>query len=200
MERELIYRVLTIVLLTLIMGISIFYRRRAERSGKELSGDNGLRLVLLLRLMSLLAILPLFGYLINPEWVAWARISLPDWVRWLGACGMLAAVPLSVWVFSSIGTNISPSHATREGHELVTHGPYHWVRHPLYSTGMLAAISLTVLTSLWWLALALLIPLAVLLWRTPREEQRLIDIFGDQYRDYMRRTGRFLPRLRGTGS
>lgn len=197
MEHEQIYRALTIALLTLIIGISSFYRRRADRSGKELRGDKGLRLVVLLRLMSLVAILPLFGYLINPEWVAWARVNLPDWVRWLGACGMLAAALLSVWVFSSIGTNISPSHATREGHELVTHGPYRWVRHPLYSTGTLAAISLTLLTSLWWLALAMLIPLAVLLWRTPREEQRLIEAFGDQYRDYMRRTGRFFPRLRG---
>lgn len=199
MESETSYRVLTIVLLALIVGISSHYRRRADQSGKELRGDTGLRLVALLRLISLAVLLPLLGYLINPDWVAWARMDLPSWARWLGAVGMLAAALLSVWVFASIGANISPSHATREGHQLVTHGPYRWVRHPLYTTGMLAVLSLTLLTALWWVGLAMLIPLAVLIWRTQREEQRLIEAFGDQYRAYMRRTGRFLPRLRSTG-
>jgi protein-S-isoprenylcysteine O-methyltransferase Ste14 len=198
MEYETSYRALTVMLLALIMGISIYYRHRADRSGKELRGDKGLKLVGLLRLLSLAVLLPLLGYLINPAWVAWARMDLPGWVRWLGASGMLSAALLSVWVFSSIGTNISPSHATREGHQLVTHGPYRWVRHPLYTTGMLAMLSLTLLTALWWISLAMLLPLAVLIWRTPREEQRLIEAFGDQYRAYMRRTGRFLPRLRST--
>lgn len=199
MESETSYRVLTVVLLALIVGISSYYRRRADQSGRELRGDNGLKLVALLRLISLAVMLPLLGYLINPAWVAWARMDLPSWARWLGAGGMLSAALLSVWVFASIGTNISPSHATREGHQLVTHGPYRWVRHPLYTTGMLAVLSLTLLTALWWIGLAMLIPLAVLIWRTPREEQRLIEAFGDQYLAYMRRTGRFLPRLRGTG-
>ena len=75
----------------------------------------------------------------------------------------------------------------------MTHGPYRWVRHPLYSVGMLLYGSLTLLTGLWWLGVGSLIPLAVLLWRTPREEARLIEAFGEEYRVYMRRTGRFLP-------
>jgi protein-S-isoprenylcysteine O-methyltransferase Ste14 len=41
----------------------------------------------------------------------------------------------------------------------------------------------------------MLIPLAVLLWRTPREEARLIETFGDAYRTYMKQTGRFFPRF-----
>lgn len=98
-------------------------------------------------------------------------------------------------MLSSIGTNISPSHATRAGHQLITHGPYRWVRHPLYSAGLLLCVSLTLLTALWALGVGMLIPLAVLLWRTPREEARLIALFGDEYRAYMRRAGRFFPRL-----
>jgi protein-S-isoprenylcysteine O-methyltransferase Ste14 len=99
-------------------------------------------------------------------------------------------------VLSSIGTNISPSHATRAGHRLITHGPYRWVRHPLYSAGLLLCVSLTLLTALWTLGVGMLIPLAVLLWRTPLEEARLVATFGEEYRAYMRRTGRFFPRLR----
>lgn len=196
MSEELVYRSLTLALLSLIFGISATFRRRADREGGALQGENGLRLVLLLRLLSLVVLLPLLGYLINPAWVTWARIDLPDWARWLGATGGALAVPLAYWVLSSIGTNISPSHATRAGHQLITHGPYRWVRHPLYSAGLLLCVSLTLLTALWTLGIGMLIPLAVLLWRTPQEEARLVEAFGEEYRAYMRRTGRFLPRLR----
>lgn len=195
MDRELVYRGLTLFLLVVIFGASVAVRHRAERDGGALRGDNGLVLVRVLRLLSLLVLLPLFGYLINPTWVAWARMELPAWARWLGAAGGLVSIPLCFWVLGSIGTNISPSHATREGHQLVTHGPYRWVRHPLYSSGVLLCSSLTLLTALWSLGVGMLIPLAVLLWRTPREEARLIEAFGDEYRAYMRRTGRFFPRL-----
>ena len=193
MNDEGTYRLLTVVLLGLAVGISSYYRRQADRQGGRLGGASGLRLVVILRLLSLLVLLPLFGYLINPAWVSWARIDLPPWLRWLGAGGALLASLLSIWIFASIGTNISPSHATRTDHRLVTHGPCRWVRHPLYSVGMLLYGSLTLLTGLWWLGVGSLIPLAVLLWRTPREEARLIEAFGEEYRVYMRRTGRFLP-------
>ena len=195
MSEELLYRGLTLVLLAVIFGISATFRYRADRVGGALQGENGLRLVVVLRLLSLLILLPLLGYLVNPAWVTWAQFDLPAWMRWLGVAGMIITIPLVTWVLRSIGTNISPSHATREGHQLVTHGPYRWVRHPLYSVGILLCISLTLLTALWTLGVGMLIPLAVLLWRTPREEARLIETFGDEYRAYMRRTGRFIPRI-----
>jgi protein-S-isoprenylcysteine O-methyltransferase Ste14 len=196
MSEELVYRGLTLAILSLIFGISATFRRRADRKGGALQGENGLRLVVVLRLLSLLVLLPLLGYLINPAWVAWARLDLPTWARWLGAAGGILAVPLAYWVLSSIGTNISPSHATRAGHQLITDGPYRWVRHPLYSVGLLLCIALTLLTALWTLGVGMLIPLAILLWRTPQEEARLVATFGEAYRAYMRRTGRFFPRLR----
>lgn len=195
MNNELAFRALTLLLLVLVIGVSGTFRHRAERAGKPLRGEGGQGLIAVLRLLSLIVLLPLFGYLINPAWVDWARIDLPLWLRWLGVAGALAAIALSVWVLRSIGTNISPSHATRQGHQLVTHGPYRWVRHPLYSAGTLFYTALMLITGLWVLGLGMLIPLAVLLWRTPQEEARLIETFGEEYRAYMRRTGRYLPRL-----
>lgn len=174
MNEELVYRGLTLVILVTIFSISATFRRRADRAGGALQGENGLRLVAVLRLLSLLVLLPLLGYLINPAWVAWARLDLPAWARWLGAAGGALAVPLATWVLSSIGRNISPSHATRAGHQLITHGPYRWVRHPLYSAGLLLCISLTLLTALWTLGVGMLIPLAVLLWRTPRDRKSVV--------------------------
>jgi protein-S-isoprenylcysteine O-methyltransferase Ste14 len=99
------------------------------------------------------------------------------------------------WLFSAIGANISPIETTRRGHQLVTAGPYRWIRHPLYTFASLFFLALALLTGLWWLVGGMLVVLPILAWRTPREEAHLLAHFGDEYRVYMQRTGRYLPRL-----
>ncbi len=195
MSNEIPFRLITVLVLGAALSISIYFRSRAEREGGRMRTSEGQRLVVVLRLLGLLVLLPLFGYVINPVWVAWARFDLPDWARWVAALIALATIPVIYWILSSIGNNISPTQATRENHRLVTHGPYRWVRHPLYATGFVMVVCLTLITSLWWLGLGMVAPLAILLLRTSTEEARLIETFGDEYREYMQRTGRFFPRL-----
>jgi|HigsolmetaAR206D_1030411.scaffolds.fasta_scaffold10878_1 Putative protein-S-isoprenylcysteine methyltransferase len=195
MNSEIVFRSLTLLLLCLIVGISALFRHRANRNGGKLDGQNGLQLVVVLRLFSLIVFLPLLAYLINPAWVAWAQLDLPNWLRWLGVAGGVLSIPLAIWIFTSIGENISPSHATRQNHQLVTHGPYRWVRHPLYSVGLLFWISLTLVTTLWPFGIGMFIPLAILFWRVPLEEARLVQRFGAEYQNYIQRTGRFLPKI-----
>ena len=195
MSTEIIFRVITLVSLAGVFGISGYFRRRADRQGGRLDDQRGNRLVLGLRLYVLAMLLPLGLYLLNPAWAAWARFAVPEWARWLAALTALSLIPAAYWVFTSLGHNISPTAATRQGASLVTHGPYRWVRHPLYTTGMLLFAALTVLTGLWWLAAAALPAVTVIVARTTEEEARLTAAFGEAYRQYMRRTGRFLPRL-----
>jgi protein-S-isoprenylcysteine O-methyltransferase Ste14 len=142
MQTETIFRVLTGLFMVGLFGISGYYRRRADRQGGALRSREGQRAVALVRLYALLTWLPILGYLIYPDWVAWARIPLPAWARWTGAGLAVATLPLAYWVFSSLGNNVSPTQATRAGHQLVTRGPYRYVRHPLYSTGILAFLAL----------------------------------------------------------
>ncbi len=195
MNTELTFRLISLAFILTVFTLSGYFRRRADRQGGVMRTAEGRRAVTFVRLYGLLAILPLLGYLINPDWVAWARLTLPDWVRWLGVVLMAALVPLVYWVLVSIGNNISPTQATRQGHQLVTHGPYRFVRHPLYSTGATALLALFLVTGLWWIAVAMLPAIVFLVWRTPHEEARLIETFGESYRAYARRTGRFVPRL-----
>ncbi len=195
MNTETIFRLITFLLLATAFAISGYFRRKADREGGQMQTSEGQKLVIVLRLLGLIVILPLLGYLINPAWVTWARFALPDPVRWLAALVGVAAIPLVCWIFVSIGTNISPTQATRENHKLVTQGPYRWVRHPLYTVGFVLAVALTLLTAIWWLAIGMILPLAILLLRTSKEEARLIETFGDEYREYKKRTGQFFPRL-----
>ncbi len=195
MDMDTIFRLLTLTYLIAGLGVSGYYRRKADQEGGDLDRSEGQGLLVFLRLFFLLVILPLFGYLINPSWVAWARLPLPLWLRWSGAVLGAATVPFIVWVFRSIGHSISPTQTTREGHVLVTHGPYRWIRHPLYTGGFVFYLSLAVMTAMWWLAAGLVMGMIAIGLRTPREEQKLIDFFGDEYGEYKKKTGRYFPKL-----
>jgi len=197
MTNELIFRVVTAILLLATVSISIYFRHQAERAGNPLDKTQGQGLLLGLRLLGLIGLLPLLLYLINPAWVAWARFSLPDAWRWVGALCAFSMIPLIYWLFRTIGHNISPTQATRRDHQLITTGPYRWIRHPLYTFGAIFYLSIVLLTTLWWLGMGLALVFAILLWRTPREEANLLARFGDEYREYMQRTGRYWPKLHG---
>jgi uncharacterized cupredoxin-like copper-binding protein len=133
--------------------------------------------------------------LLNPRWMAWSKIGLPESVRWLGlGVGVICAL-LTYWLFSSIGSGITPTSATRKQHVLVTHGPYRWVRHPLYTVGSTIFISFGMLADNWFIASLGVLAFIAMAIRTPKEEANLIEKFGDEYREYMKRTGRFLPKF-----
>ena len=97
----------------------------------------------------------------------------------------------------SIGSNISETVLTKERHQLVTAGPYRWVRHSLYSVGStaFAALSLIAANAFMGLFVALAVA-AVVAAVIPREEANLERVFGAEYRAYRRRTGRLVPRIR----
>ena len=82
------------------------------------------------------------------------------------------------------------------GSELVTTGPYRWVRHPMYAAIWLWSLAQGLMLANWLAGWAAVATLAPLYWiRTPREERMMIAQFGDAYRDYMTRTGRLVPRF-----
>jgi len=135
------------------------------------------------------------AWLINPRWLDWAKLSLPTWLRVLGLGFFLLWGLLLVWTFRNLGNNLTDTVVTRRNHTLVTTGPYRFVRHPFYLAFALAVLGLSLAAANWFLFLAGCIPFAFVVLRTPIEEAKLIERFGDEYRDYMKRTPRFVPRL-----
>ena len=99
------------------------------------------------------------------------------------------------WTLNSFGKNLTDTVVTRAEATLVTHGPYRWVRHPFYVTTALLMASVTVLAANWLIGAGSLLVLGLLAVRTPKEERMLIEKFGQQYRDYTEKTGRFFPRF-----
>lgn len=197
MMNENIFRIVAAVVLLSGMSISSYFRIKADKeTGEKISRKvDGTLMMNIIKFGGLILWLSPFVYLMNPTWMAWAKIGLPEWVRWLGVGLGVAGVLGVYWLFSSIGNGISPTSATREKHILSTKGPYQYIRHPLYTFGSSLFISFGMMADNWFIALLGIISFVAMAIRTPKEEANLIEKFGDEYREYMKRTGRFLPKL-----
>jgi len=197
--NENIFRILLAVILFTAIGISSYFRRKADKeSGEKIPRQvDGSVFATVVKIGGLILWLSPLVYLLNPAWMVWSKIGLPEMVRWLGVgIGVLCTLGIH-WLFSSIGTGITLTSATRKEHSLVTNGPYRWIRHPPYTFGSTLFVALGMMADNWFivvLGLLAFIPVAI---RTPKEETNLIEKFGDEYREYMKRTGRFLPKLGG---
>lgn len=195
--NETIFRIIAAGILIAGMAISSYYRIKADKeSGERLSRKaDGNVLMTIIRIGGLMLWLSPFVYLINPVWMAWSKIGLPETVRWLGiGIGVLCVAGI-YWLFSSIGSGITPVSATRREHKLVTNGIYRYVRHPLYTIGSSLFISFGMMADNWFIILLGTLAFFVMAIRTPKEEANLIEKFGDEYSEYMKQTGRFLPKL-----
>ena len=139
---------------------------------------------------------------VSTSWLNWADYRLSSRAtRRAGGIGT-TLLAVAIWTFwrshIDLGRNWSPSLQIREGHTLVTEGVYRSIRHPMYASIWLWGIAQTLLLQNWvagWASIVLFVPMYVL--RVPREEQMMLEQFGEAYRAYMGRTGRVVPRLRG---
>jgi protein-S-isoprenylcysteine O-methyltransferase Ste14 len=195
--NENIFRILGALILFTGMGISIYFRRKADQeSGESIPRHvDGSVMMTFIRIGGLVLWLSPLVYLINPGWMAWSKVGLPEWIRWPGVgLGILCLIGI-YWLFSSIGRGITATSATRQQHTLVTSGPYQWVRHPLYTVGSSLFIAFGMMADSWFIAILGVLAFIGMAIRTPKEEANLIAKFGDEYRDYMKRTGRFFPKL-----
>jgi protein-S-isoprenylcysteine O-methyltransferase Ste14 len=195
--NEYIFRILAALILFTGIGISSYFRSKADRdTGEKISRKaDGSAMMTIIKLGGLVLWLSPLVYLINPGWMAWSKIGLPEWVRWLGVGSGILCVALIYWLFSSIRSGITATSATRAEHKLVTSGPYRWVRHPLYTVGSSMFISFGIIADNWFIAVLGILAFIAMAVRTPKEEANLIEKFGNEYREYMKQTGRFLPKF-----
>lgn len=195
--NENMFRIAAAVILLTGVGISTYFRRKADReTGEKISRSvDGKAMMTVIKVFGLLLWFSPWVYLLNPAWMAWSKIGLPDALRWLGVLMGVLSVFGVYWLFSSIGRGITPTSATRRQHTLVTSGPYRWVRHPLYTIGSALYIAFGMMADNWFIVLLGILTFIVMAVRTPKEEANLIEKFGDEYREYRKRTGAFLPKV-----
>ncbi len=196
MNNELTFRIIVIIFFILLAIIGVYHRLQAAKLGDKISRQKeGVPIMILLRLFGVAMWLSLVVYMINPRWMAWAAISIPMELRWFGVVLGAIAIPLLYWMFSSLGKNVTDTVVIRKTHQLITTGPYRFIRHPMYLFSFFYITGLCLISSNWFFGVTGVGALILLIIRTPIEEAELINEFGDEYRAYMTRTGRFFPKL-----
>ena len=195
MSDDHTFRFVLLGILLMVLPIGMYHRIRSQATREPLDRrQEGLFILATLRPAGLGFFVGLVAYLISPSSMAWASMPLPAVVRraGVGVCAMGAI--LLTWTFRRLGKNLTDTVVTRRDHTLVTHGPYRWVRHPFYDSVTLFLLGLSLIAANWFLLLTGAVVVTLLVIRTRREEDHLMRRFGDSYREYMNRTGRFLPR------
>jgi protein-S-isoprenylcysteine O-methyltransferase Ste14 len=194
---QIVFRV---ILAAILIGFVVhrgFYTRRVRHSPASVLEQPRLgRANQIANLLALPALLSTVIYVFVPTWISWSALTLPTSFRWLGIAVALCGFALLHWSQQSLGRNWSDAPRLVVDQEVITRGPYRWIRHPIYAAFLLIFGSV-LLISVNWLVGGLWIGLTGLAVasRISAEEAMMVSRFDEQYRGYMRRTGRLFPRI-----
>ena len=114
---------------------------------------------------------------------------------WIGAAITAAGLLFSVWGRRHLGKNWSQAVTLKEGHELITSGPYALVRHPIYTGLLLGIFGSAVARGEWRGLLAVALVFGALWHKLTLEEKWMRAQFGESYESYSRRVAALLPHL-----
>lgn len=197
---------LEVLVVLLVAGIYLtVYHLRPTRSGEKKRGghfspsathseDRGFGFYrwidLYLKISTLLVVV---AALVSSHWLLFSLYNQPI-LAYLGLVTAAAGLGLFLWSMRCLGKQFSPCNRARRPEKIVSHGPYRWVRHPIYTANLLLLAGLFLLTASAWLLLNFAILNACYQWSARREEQHLRQHF-PEYQAYYQRTGRFLPKL-----
>jgi len=188
-------RFIAIGILAAFFPIAIHHRLRAHRMGDRLNRRNeGIGLMAGLRLAGALAAAATWGAFQDAAWTQPFDFD-GGWVT--GAAGLLLEIASTlwlVWMFRTLGTNLTDTVETRASARFVCDGPYRFIRNPMYAGVLGLTVSLGLVTGNALPALFGMVVFAFMAIRTPIEERFLVARFGDTYWEYMLRVPRFVPR------
>jgi protein-S-isoprenylcysteine O-methyltransferase Ste14 len=197
MNHDQPFRAALIVVFLLLVPIGLYHRLKSQSTGEKLDRrQEGLFILATLRPVGLVLWLGMIAFVIDPGWMAWSSVPLPDWLRWTGAVICALGCGLVAWTLGRLGKNLTDTVVTRREHALVTHGPYRWVRHPFYDSAALLVLGASLIAANWFLFAAGIALFCLFVMRTRTEEKNLLARFGESYQAYVDRTGRFFPRMR----
>ena len=200
MGTEGIFHAVFWVLIGLVLLMRVYFAVRVRQAGERNLPDRaavkreGIGAFLARVVGFFLLIGLMVSYAVQPTWVRSLLIPFPAWLRWAGGALGIASLGLWTWTQVELGTLWSAQLQLREHHHLVTTGPYSRIRHPLYTAMIAWAASLAFVSANWIFVGIALLTSSVFIIRVPREEQMMIEQFGDEYRKYMQKAGRFLPK------
>ncbi|MEY2554199.1 MAG: hypothetical protein QOC57_2059, partial [Ilumatobacteraceae bacterium] len=133
--------------------------------------------------------------LLAPRWVSSLDIGgVPAACVAPGLVLIAAGTVIRVWSVLTLGRSFNREIRVTDDHQIVTDGPYRWVRHPSYTGVLLAFLGFSLGQANWLSVVAgTALPAAGYMWRISSEEAALLDVLGDGYRRYAAGRKRLLP-------
>jgi protein-S-isoprenylcysteine O-methyltransferase Ste14 len=124
----------------------------------------------------------------------------PELLHPLGLAGgvalTLAGYAATLWCYVIMGNAWRIGIDRKEKNELVTTGPYRWIRHPIYAFQTVMLLGGVLLVPTICSGFIVVLHLIFVFIKARDEEAYLVTVHGEAYRDLMARTGRLLPKLR----
>ena len=136
-------------------------------------------------------------FYIFTSWLDFANYQIPAPLAVLGSVIFIVGLYVLQRSHIALARNFSPSLFIQKHHTLVTHGIYKYIRHPMYLSFWCWAVGQALLIPNWLAGpLGIFAFYFIYSFRVEHEEQQLLEYFGDSYRDYIKSTGRFFPKLK----
>ena len=122
-------------------------------------------------------------------------LPVATWPSWLGVLITLAGLLFAAWARVTLGRNWSATITVKQDHDLITSGPYRFVRHPIYTGLLLGLLGIALALGEWRGLLGVALAFGAF-WRKLRIEERWMrEQFGSAYDDYTRRVAALIPYL-----
>jgi protein-S-isoprenylcysteine O-methyltransferase Ste14 len=187
-----VFDVIFVVMLVASIIIRAPYDKENRKSKTTESRFDSLERAALLFAVSGAILIPLL-YLVTPV-LNFANYTVNPWQC---IAGTILIIP-SMWLFwrshKDLGRQFSPKLEIKESHQLITSGVYKYVRHPMYTAVLFISLSQLLLIGNWIAGPAYFIGFTFLyLVRVKREEELMLQQFGEGYAIYMKKTNRLFP-------
>ena len=135
----------------------------------------------------------LFWLIATAAIIAVGQQGLPPLeLRLLRTATVVAGLSIAGWAVRTLGSSMTVLPRPKEQHELITRGPFRWLRHPVFSGVVLTALGACVISGSW-IALAFTLCLCVLFDLKARREEVWLAQRYPQYLDYRSRARKFIP-------
>jgi len=196
-EIEFFFRMVLIGIYSIFTIVRIHYRRIAKNNGVIIEKDNATQKLLFI--MMIYEVLSFIGYVFFYDLMHWviAHIPLPLWLRGIGLPLGLGSILYFIIVHEALGKNFSTTLKIKKTQTLVTHGPYKRIRHPMYLAFFFLHIAVFLIVANWIIGISWnLFLITIIAIRVRPEEKMMLERFGKDYENYMKRTGRFFPRFK----
>lgn len=126
------------------------------------------------------------------DFVAHQLFPSNDLAQGIGVLICVGGIAFAIWARIHLGHNWGMPMSLKEKPELVTTGPYHFVRHPIYTGIAVAMLGSMITAGFMWLVWFVLFSFSFI-YSAKKEEKTMLIQFPEEYRKYMKRTKMMIP-------